>query len=56
MLVRFGRFLQLLGMVILPAALLVGTVGDNVRAEVNLLGVGGALFVIGWLIARSPDE
>ncbi len=56
MIVRVGRFLQLLGMVILPAALLFGTVGNNLRTEVLLLGVGGALFVIGWLISRNRDD
>ena len=55
MTVRIGRCLQLLGMVILPAALLIGTVGNDIRTEVNLLGVGGALFVIGWLMARDPN-
>ena len=55
MAVLFGRFLQLVAMLILPIALLIGMVQGNIALEVRLLWIGGALFVIGWLIARKPD-
>ena len=49
-----GRLLQIFGMIILPVALLYGLAYDQVRTEVKLLAVGGALFVIGWLMAKKP--
>ncbi len=48
-----GRFLQLLAMIILPVALMLGMVQGKIRLEVQLLAIGGALFVIGWLLARE---
>ncbi len=49
----FGRLLQLAGMIILPIGLSYGLLRDDVQLEVRLLGVGGALFVIGWLMAKK---
>jgi len=49
----FGRFFQLVGMIILPVGLLIGLVNGNVALEVRLLFIGGAFFLIGWLIARQ---
>jgi hypothetical protein len=49
-----GRFLQLIGMIILPIGLLTGLLKDNVNLEVRLLFIGGAIFLVGWLIARRP--
>ena len=48
-----GRFFQLVGMIILPIALLMGLLRDNVTLEVRLLFVGGAFFLVGWLMARK---
>jgi hypothetical protein len=48
-----GRFLQLIGMIILPIGLLTGLLKGNVNLEVRLLFIGGAIFLIGWLIARK---
>jgi len=55
--VLIGRFLQMVGMVILPIGLFVGLFRDNVALEVRLLFIGGAFFVVGWLMARqrTPD-
>jgi hypothetical protein len=55
--VLLGRFLQMVGMVILPIGLFVGLFRDNVALEVRLLFIGGAFFVVGWLVARqrTPD-
>lgn len=45
--------LQLVGLVIVGAALPIGLVYDALRVEVGLLGVGGGLFLLGrWL--QSP--
>jgi hypothetical protein len=51
--VLVGRFLQMIGMVLLPYGLLVGLFRDNIQLEVRLLFIGGAFFVVGWLIARK---
>ena len=48
-----GRFFQLVGMIILPIGLLIGLLRDNVALEVRLLFIGGAFFLIGWLMARK---
>jgi len=48
-----GRFLQLIGMIILPIGLLTGLLKDNVNLEVRLLFIGGAIFLIGWLLAKK---
>ena len=47
-----GRFSQLIGMILLPIGLLVGLVQNNVALEVRLLFIGGAFFLVGWLMAR----
>ena len=49
----FGRFFQLVGMVILPIGLFVGLFRDDVALEVRLLFIGGAFFLVGWLMARK---
>ncbi|MBV8516919.1 MAG: hypothetical protein JO197_05875 [Acidobacteria bacterium] len=50
-----GRLLQLVALVLLPIGLSYGLMNDNVAVEVRLLGIGGALFVLGWLLARKPS-
>lgn len=52
----FGRFFQLIGMILLPYGLLVGLLRDNIQLEVRLLFIGGAFFVVGWLMARKPAQ
>lgn len=51
--VFLGRFFQMLGMVILPIGLFIGLFRDDVALEVRLLFIGGAFFVVGWLMARQ---
>jgi hypothetical protein len=53
MLYRLGRALQMIGMAMLPVALYVGLIRNEVRREVMLLAIGGAIFVIGWLVAQK---
>jgi hypothetical protein len=48
-----GRLLQLSGMIILPIGLLYGFARDEVRTEVQLLALGGFLFVLGFILARE---
>jgi hypothetical protein len=48
-----GRLFQLIGMILLPYGLLMGVLRDNIALEVRLLFVGGAFFVVGWLLARK---
>jgi hypothetical protein len=49
----FGRLFQLIGMIILRIGLLTGLLKDNVNLEVRLLFIGGAFFVVGWLMAKK---
>jgi hypothetical protein len=49
----FGRFFQLVGMIILPIGLMIGLMQDNVNLEVRLLFIGGAFFLVGWVMARK---
>ena len=53
MTVLFGRFFQLVGMIILPLGLMMGLLRDNVALEVRLLFIGGGFFLAGWLMARK---
>jgi hypothetical protein len=50
-----GRLFQLAGMVILPMGLMIGLFRDDVKMEVRLLFIGGALFVVGWLMSREQS-
>jgi hypothetical protein len=50
--VPFGRFFQIVGMVLLPIGLSIGLFKNDVQLEVRLLFIGGAFFVAGWLMAR----
>ena len=52
---QVGRSLQISGMLILPVALFLGVAHGLVRLEVMLLGVGGFLFVAGWLLTRERE-
>jgi hypothetical protein len=53
--VLLGRFFQLVGMILLPVGLFIGLFRDNIRLEVNLLFIGAAFFVVGWLMARKSE-
>ena len=49
-----GWTLQFLALAIVGSALLVGLVYDALRTEVAMLGVGGAMFLLGrWLQRRD---
>ena len=48
-----GRFFQLIGLVILPIGLIIGLFRDDLNLEVRLLAIGGAFFLVGWLMARK---
>ena len=51
--VTLARLLQMTGMIILPIGLYYGLVRDQIRTEVNLLALGGFLFVLGWILSRE---
>ena len=53
--VLFGRFFQLIGMILLPIGLMVGLFQGNVALEVRMLFIGGGFFVAGWLMARRKS-
>ena len=48
-----GRAVQFLGLVVSGAALFVGVLGQNVRRELVLLGLGAAIFFAGWILQRG---
>ena len=52
----FGRFFQIVGMVLLPIGLSIGLFKNDVQLEVRLLFIGGAFFVVGWLMARRKQN
>lgn len=49
----FGRVFMLIGMLLLPIGLSIGMFRDDVKLEVRLLFIGGAFFVVGWLMAKT---
>lgn len=51
--VLFGRIFQLVGLVMLPIGLFIGLGRGNIALEVRLLWIGGAFFLVGWLLARK---
>lgn len=56
MLYRIGRFLQLLGLIILPIAMAGNLArGDQVDSRVMLAiaSVGVGVFVLGWLLQKG---
>ncbi len=48
-----GRLLQIVGMIVLPLGLSYGLLKDDIRTEVQLLALGGFLFVLGWILSRE---
>ena len=50
-----GRGLQLLGLLLVTRAVFMSS-GSQLRAMVALTGVGAAVFVAGWLLARKDPE
>jgi len=51
--VLFGRLFQVIGMIVLPIGLSIGLFRDDVRLEARLLFIGGAFFLVGWLMTRK---
>ena len=52
MIPTLARLLQIAGLIILPIGFSYGMFHDNVQMEVRLLFIGGAVFVVGWLLGR----
>ncbi len=56
MLYKIGRFLQLLGMILLPVAIAGEVMPDqrlNLRESLTLSAVGVVVFTLGWLIQQA---
>lgn len=53
MLQGFARALQLIALVVVGSALMLGVAYDALRAEIGLLAIGGALFLLGRWLERS---
>ncbi len=54
MLYKLGRVLQLIGLILLPVAM-AGNIADRTsEAEMlKVVGVGIAVFLVGWLLQRA---
>jgi hypothetical protein len=54
MLYRLGRLLQLLGLLILPAAI-AGNLAEklDLKQSLTMSGVGVAVFFVGWLLQQG---
>ena len=50
---NIGRLLQYLALLILPFGLGAGIFGNNINLEVKLLWIGGAVFLVGWLLSKK---
>ena len=48
-----GRALQYVALLILPFGLGAGLFRNNINLEVKLLWIGGAVFLVGTLLAKS---
>ncbi len=56
MLYKIGRFLQLVGLILLPVAIAGNIAPDtplDLRASLTLSAVGVLVFVLGWLIQQA---
>lgn len=53
MIARVGRLLQVAGMIVLPLGLIYGLSTGNVRYEVLVLAIGGALFLGGRMLEKT---
>jgi uncharacterized membrane protein YGL010W len=59
MLYKLGRFLQLLGMIILPVAITGNLAREDLidlKTSLVLSGVGIAVFAVGWLIQQAGKK
>jgi hypothetical protein len=50
-----GRFMEALGIVIVPVALLVGHVARSMYQELMVLAVGAAIFWCGHYLAKQTE-
>ncbi|HEY0371993.1 MAG TPA: hypothetical protein VGD79_08320 [Thermoanaerobaculia bacterium] len=48
-----ARLLQLCALILLPIGLLYGLGRNDIQTEIKLLGLGGFLFVLGWILGRE---
>ena len=56
MLYRLGRLLQLIGMIVLPLAIVANVAPEHaidLRTSLTFSGVGIAVFCVGWLIQQA---
>ena len=59
MLYKFGRFLQLQGMIILPVAIAGNLAREDLidlKTSLVLSGVGIAVFAVGWLVQQAGKK
>ncbi len=51
-----GRALQLLGMLVVTGAMALFFGSTGMRPMLAATGVGGAIFILGWLLAKRKPE
>lgn len=56
MIYYLGKFLELNGLVLLAFGLVWGLHRGDVRGEIAMLGIGVALFLVGYLLEQKPAE
>lgn len=49
---KAGSILQLTGLTVVGLGLLHGLATDQIGREIAALGLGGGLFLVGWLVAK----
>ena len=49
------RLFQMVGLIVLPIGLSYGLIKNNIRVEVQLLAIGGFLFLLGWILTRKAQ-
>lgn len=53
---KIGRALSLLGLLIVPAAVIYGLNGGDIYNEILLFGMGTALWMMGRGLSAAPTE
>ena len=53
MIARVGHILQYIALLLLPFGLGAGMLANNIDLELKMLWIGGALFVLGWLMTKK---
>lgn len=56
MLYHIGKFLQIVGLLVTGAALVVGLQTTDPFTELKMLAVGALVFFVGWLVLQKAER